>query len=108
VRYANRRDISHKPIAKGLLAAGFSVWDTSRLGGDFPDLIIGKHGIDAKVECKTMDRRKNGPVTAAELLSAGQKDFKSTWRGTPVIVAYSIEEALYGFSMIQKRSGFVR
>lgn len=108
MRHANRRDNSHKPIAKGLLAAGFSVMDTSRLGSDFPDLIIGKWGIDAKVECKTEDRRKNGPVSAAELLSEGQKDFKSTWKGSSVIVAYSLQDALFGFQMICKRAGFVK
>jgi len=93
---------------KGLIAAGFSVMDTSRLGEDFPDLVIGKWGIDAKVECKTEDRRKNGVKTAAELLSEGQKDFKSEWKGSPVIVAYSLQDALYGFSMICKRLGWVK
>jgi Holliday junction resolvase len=108
MRYANRRDNSHKPIAAGLLAAGFSVMDTSRLGGDFPDLIAGKYGIDMKVECKTMDVRKNGHKTASELLSEGQKDFKSSWKGTPVVVAYSLQDALHGFEMLKKRLGWVK
>lgn len=106
--YARRKDTSHKAIAKGLIAHGFSVADTSRLGDDFPDLVIGKFGIDAKVECKTEDVRKNGHKTAAELLSDGQKDFKSEWKGSPVIVAYSLEDALHGFAMLQKRNGWVR
>lgn len=106
--YARRKDNSHRAIARGLLALGFSVADTSNLGHDFPDLVIGKFGIDAKVECKTLDRRKNGLKTAAELLSDGQKDFKSQWKGSPVIVAYSLEDALHGFAMLQKRNGWVR
>jgi Holliday junction resolvase len=104
VTYARRKDNSHKLIAQGLLAAGFSVADTSRLGDDFPDMVIGKHGVDAKVECKSENRRKNGVKTAAELLSEGQKGFKNEWRGSPVIVAYTLEDVIYGFNMLMKRS----
>lgn len=104
--YARRKDNSHRDIAKGLLAAGFSVADTSRLGDNFPDLVIGKHGIDAKVECKTRDRRKNGVKTAAQLLSEGQREFKDAWRGAPVIVAYSLDDVLFSFGLLLKRKGW--
>jgi hypothetical protein len=111
VRYANRRDSTHKAIAEGLLKAGFSVVDTSRVGDDFPDLIIGKYGIDAKIECKTprdmkteLGRRK----TAQDAFSEGQDSFASTWKGTPVIAAYCLEDALHGFAMLQKKNGWVR
>lgn len=98
--YARRKDNTHKAIAEGCKAAGFSVADTSRLGDDFPDLVIGKHGLDAKVECKT----PRGKKTAAQLLSAGQKEFKDEWKGAPVIVAYSLEDVIYGFNMLMKRN----
>lgn len=106
--YARRKDNSHKAIAEGLKKVGFSVADTSRLGDDFPDLVIGKHGIDAKVECKTEDRRKNGVKAAADLLSGGQKTFKSEWRGSPVIVAYTLEDVLFNFHLLQKQRGWVK
>lgn len=98
--YARRKDNTHKAIAEGLEAAGFSVADTSRLGDDFPDLVIGKHGVDAKVECKT----PRGKKTAAQLLSEGQKGFRDEWKGAPVIVAYTLEDVIYGFNMLMKRS----
>lgn len=108
MHYKRRKDNSHADIEKGLRQAGFSVADTSRLGHDFPDLVIGKHGIDAKVECKTEDRRKNGVKTAQELLSEGQEDFASQWKGSPVIVAYSLEEALYKFNSLLRGKGWVK
>lgn len=104
--YARRKDTSHNAIAKGLVQAGFSVADTSRLGDDFPDLVIGKHGFDAKVECKTLDRRKNGHKNAAQLMSEGQQDFAGQWKGSPVIAAYCLEDVLYGFNLLLRRHGW--
>lgn len=106
--YARRKDISHRDIAKGLLKAGFSVFDTSKIGGDFPDMVIGKYGLDAKVECKTEDRRKNGRKTAAELLSEGQSTFRTEWKGSPVIVAYTLEDVLFNFNLLLKSNGWVK
>jgi Holliday junction resolvase len=106
--YARRKDTAHNPIAQGLKAHGFSVADTSRLGDDFPDLVIGKHGITALVEVKSQDRRKNGLKNAADLLSAGQKDFASQWKGAAVIVSYDLEGVLFSFGLLQKKMGFVR
>lgn len=95
--YAKRKDTTHKGIADGLKAAGFSVADTSRLGDDFPDLVIGKHGIDAKVECKT----PRGNKTAEERLTDGQTGFKDQWKGAPVIVAYTLEDVLFAFNSLR-------
>lgn len=103
--FARRVDNTHASIRDGLREAGFSVRDMARVGKDFPDLLIGKHGIDAKVECKTENRRRNGVKTAAQLLSTGQKDFADEWRGSPVIVAYCLQDALFGFHLLLKRHG---
>ena len=109
MHYARRKDNSHREIAKGLEAAGFSVADTSRLGDDFPDLVIGKHGFDAKVECKTRRAKTNrGKQTAEDRLSEGQKDFKDTWKGSPVIVGYTLEDVLFNFNLLLKRHGWTR
>ena len=106
--YARRKDKTHRQICAGLEQAGFSVFDTSGMGRNFPDMVIGKYGFDAKVECKTEDRRKNGRKTAAELLSDGQKDFKSQWKGSPVIVAYTLEDVLFNFNLLLKRHGWTK
>lgn len=99
--YARRKDTTHRAIAQGLEAAGFSVADTSRLGDDFPDLVIGKHGVDAKVECKSP---KKIHKQKGEGLSEGQRTFRDEWRGAPVIVATSLEEVIYSFNLLMKRS----
>jgi Holliday junction resolvase len=110
-RRMHRRDNTHKAIKEGLIAAGFSVADTSQLGSSFPDLVAGKYGMDIKIECKTprdmkteLGRRK----TAQDAFSDGQASFASTWKGTPVIAAYCLEDALHGFAMLQKKNGYVR
>lgn len=99
--YARRKDTTHRAIADGLALAGFSVADTSRLGDSFPDLVIGKHGIDAKVECKSAKKihKRKG-----DGLSPGQVEFKDRWKGAPVIVAMTLEDVIYGFNMLMKRN----
>jgi hypothetical protein len=105
VIYARRKDSTHKAIALGLVAAGFSVADTSRLGGDFPDLVIGKFGFDAKVECKSS---KKIHKQKGDGLSDGQKTFKDQWKGAPVIVAQTLEDVLFNFNLLLKRHGWAR
>lgn len=100
MRYARRKDTTHKDIADGLREIGFSVADTSALGNDFPDLVIGRFGVDAKVECKS----PKGKKTAEDRLSEGQRDFKDEWRGAPVIVAYTLEDVLFKFNLLMKRN----
>ena len=101
MRYARKKDTSHAGIVRGLRLHGFSVADTSALGGDFPDLVIGKHGIDAKVECKSPKKIHH---QKGDGLSEGQKDFKDAWKGAPVIVATTIDEVLWQFNMLLKRT----
>ena len=55
---------------------GCSVWDTSRMGGGFPDLLIGWSGVCALVEIK--DGTK--PPSRRKLTPAEQ-EFKDTWKG---------------------------
>lgn len=100
--YARKKDTTHKAIADGLKACGFSVADTSRLGDDFPDLVIGKFGFDAKVECKS-DKKIH--KQKGDGLSDGQKSFKDQWKGAPVIVAQTVEDVLFNFNMLVKRYG---
>lgn len=88
---------------------GFSVADTSRLGDDFPDMVVGRNGFDALVEMKTYDRRKNGPrKTAEDLLSGGQREFAQMWKGSRVIAAYTAEDVLRAFHERIRHLGLMR
>lgn len=82
-----------------LVQMGFSVHDTSRLGEDFPDLVIGKNGITALVEAKT----PRGKKTAEERSRPGQKNFALNWRGSPVIVAYTAADVAAKFKLLWSR-----
>lgn len=83
-RYAARRDTTHADIRDGLRKAGFSVFDAGGVGGDFPDLVVGAHGFTFMFEAKS----PNGKP------SDGQSRFAADWRGGPIAVVYSLEQAL--------------
>lgn len=83
-RYAARRDTTHADIRDGLRQAGFSVFDAGGVGGDFPDLVVGAHGHTFLFEVKS-------PAGKA---SDGQARFAAGWRGGPVSVVYTLEQAL--------------
>lgn len=82
--YAKRRDVNHSAIRDGLRAVGWSVYDAGSVGGDFPDLVVGAAGLTFLVEVKAPRGR----------LSAGQSAFANSWRGGPVIVARTTEDAI--------------
>jgi len=103
MRRAARVDTTHGSIRDELRKCGFSVEDTSKIGGDFPDLVIGKHGITALVECKSDKKVRK---TKGDGLSEGQKTFKATWKGSQVIVAESLQDVLFAFHLITKRVGW--
>lgn len=109
MRWGNvHRDTAHAPMVSELQQMGFSVADTSRCGDDFPDLVIGKHGLTALVEVKTKDRRKNGPVTARYIASDGQREFALNWRGSPVIFAYHADDVRAEFDWLLRRAGVLK
>lgn len=83
-RYAARRDTNHADIRDGLRECGFSVFDTGSVGGDFPDLVVGAHGITFLMEVKTFGGK----------VSDGQSRFADGWRGGPVSVVRTLEDAL--------------
>ncbi len=82
--YARRRDTTHAAVRDALRDAGYSVFDAGNVGGDFPDLVVGAHGVTFLVEVKSPGGK----------LSAGQRRFSDGWRGGPVVVAYNAEQAL--------------
>jgi hypothetical protein len=76
MRRAARTDANHSAIGKALRAIGASVADTSRVGGGFPDLVVGYRGKTLLLEVK--DGRK---PPSARMLTDEQKRFATDWRG---------------------------
>ena len=77
--YAKRRDANEPEIAEALRAHGASVMFLDKF-----DLLVGYRGNDFKVEVKT----PKGPLTES------QKEMIETWKGSPLYVARSVDEAL--------------
>lgn len=84
MRYAARRDTNHAEIRDGLRRYGFTVFDAGGVGGSLPDLIVGARGTTFLMEVKAFGGK----------VSDGQSKFSSDWRGGPVDVVRTLEDAL--------------
>lgn len=63
---------------------GASVFDAADVGGGFPDLVVGYKGRTYLFEVKGPQGR----------MSESQETFRGRWRGGPLIVVKTREEAL--------------
>lgn len=89
--YARRVDTTHAPVRKAYERVGATVIDTSRLGGDAPDLIVGWRGRTLAVEVKwKRPTREGGRHGETE----GQKKRREAWRGDTWLVVTNPEEAV--------------
>lgn len=82
MRRRARTDRNHAEIVQALRQVGWHVFDTSRLGNGFPDLVIHRGGPVRLVELKD----KGGALTAAQELF-----IKTGW---PVTILRSVDEAI--------------
>lgn len=91
---ARRRDANHAEIVRALLAVGCSVVDTSNIGIEgFPDLIVGYRLRTVLIEIKAPDER--GRLSrGAQRSAVRQAEWRAKWRGGPVFVVRSPEEAI--------------
>ena len=80
-KWACRKDSNQNEIAEVFAGRGYSVVDTSRLGDDFPDMIVAKDGQTALIEVKS----------TGGSLSAGQQDFIEAWQGRVYVCRSRIE-----------------
>ena len=74
-KYARKTDANHSEIVKAFRDMGCSVFDSSRVAGGFPDIIVGRNGITVLVEIKTDSKKK---------FTAAQDAFMLNWRGSTV------------------------
>lgn len=86
MRRAAKKDANHGVIQKAYEEQYCSVVDTSKLGDDFPDLVVGLCGRTFLVEVKNPKGRNR--------VEPGQKTFIEEWRGEPPIVVRSVDEVI--------------
>jgi len=82
--YAKRVDLNHQEVVKTLRSLGATVFDASRMGQGFPDLVIGINGKTVLVEIKSGEEKK---FTQAQL------KFMENWQGSTVVRINDIESA---------------
>lgn len=84
-KYARRVDANQSEIVKVFKDLGCSVFDTSRVAGGFPDLMIGKNKKTVLVEIKSSEKASYTPA---------QEMFMLNWRGSTVVRINDIDGAI--------------
>lgn len=80
-RWAQKPDENQGEIVQALENIGCSVYDASRVGGSFPDLVVGIRGLTILLEVKT----ERGRVRKE------QTKWHENWRGCTFIVRSPME-----------------
>jgi Holliday junction resolvase len=80
-RYRQRPDKNQRQIVDALEKIGCTVYDASRVGGGFPDLVVGRAGQCYLLECKTQKGK----------LNAEQQRFRDWWNGNYAVVRTPME-----------------
>ncbi len=82
----HRTDNNQAEIVRTLKAVGATVTDTSMVGGGFPDLVVGHCKKIYLIEIKNPDAR--GKLRTSQII------FQEYWKGSPVHVVETPEDAL--------------
>ena len=83
--YAKRVDLNHQEVVKTLRSLGASVFDASRMGQGFPDLVVGYKQQTVLVEIKSSEQKR---FTNAQL------KFMAEWKGSAVVRINDIDGAI--------------
>jgi hypothetical protein len=95
IRYRTaRRDANHAAIVAGLRAAGCSVLELHAVGGGCPDLLVGAKSWDYLLEIKRPGWQRYAKSGTAPATLKRQADFRASWRGHPVAVVETLDQAL--------------
>lgn len=87
MRRAAKRDVSEPEIVTALTQCGFTVERLSQSG--IPDLIVGfRNKRMWLVECKSSEKGYG------KALNVNQKKFADRWRGTPIVILRSAQDAI--------------
>lgn len=79
MRIAARTDNNHTAIVNYLKKLGFTVYDTSKVGGGFTDIVVGIFNITVLVEIKDGVKNKDN-------LTPKQVEFHQEFTGAKVII----------------------
>ena len=105
--FASKRDANAPAIDAALVAAGASVQPLDMVGGGCPDRIVGYRGLTVLMEYKSHNtnawtaKGKTYSYRRANSLKPSQKEWIAAWRGQPVVIVYSPEEALAAIGCIK-------
>jgi hypothetical protein len=89
VSRAAKVDANQKAIVEVFRAAGASWQSLAMVGGGCPDGILGWRGITTLVEIKDGSKKPS-----ERRLNAQQVAWHGAWRGGPVVVVESVDDAL--------------
>lgn len=87
IRRAARVDDNQKEIVDGLRKCGRDVYDLSRLGEGFPDLMV----VNPTIKKMYLMEVKG----AKGKLTPRQERFLAEWRGPDITIVRTIEEAIW-------------
>ena len=93
-RWAARTDKTHKSIVDALRAVGCSVVSLAGVGKGVPDILAGRNGVTWLIEIKRPAGPKGGTSEKGQRLNEAQEKWRDAWRGGPVHVARTPDEAL--------------
>jgi len=94
--YAKKVDANHSIIVKTLRDLGCSVFDTSRVGAGFPDIVVGKNNKTVLVEIKADQKSK---------YTSAQELFMMNWRGSAVSRIDSVDAAIRLVKILDSNKG---
>ena len=93
-------DANQSEIVDALRKTGATVQSLATVGSGVPDLLVGRGGQTYLLEVK--DGRR---VPSERRLTEDERGWHSTWRGFPVSVVNSTEEALKAVGVVTSCSG---
>jgi len=86
------RDANHSSIQQAYIDMGCSVFDASKVGDGFPDLVVGIAGVTYLVEIKAEKGK----------LRKSQTDFNDAWRGGKPTIVRSVEDVILHVAACRK------
>jgi hypothetical protein len=95
MRRAAKVDANQPAIVAALRKAGASVGLLHSVGGGCPDLVVGyRDPATGLRECVLVEVKDGSKPPSARKLTEDQEDWHAAWRGRPVAVVETVEDAL--------------
>jgi hypothetical protein len=111
MRVAAKVDANQTVIIKALREVGnadadgaVSVWSLAGQHHGCPDLLVGIEGEPGKGRTYLVEVKDGGKVPSKQLLTKDQKRFIEQWRGSPVVILTTPEQAqAWAMNTLQKQ-----